>query len=85
MKKADTDDALARAYHLGWAGTGLGVLGNILVQLLKVFHGLIMALHLNHGVDKQLRCSCRIGVGQHDQSLILFLCQVIPCLGRFQA
>ena len=35
MKESDTDYALARAYHLGWAGTGLGVLGNVLVQVKK--------------------------------------------------
>ena len=85
MKESDTDYALARAYHLGWAGTGLGVLGNVLVQDLEILHGLVMSLHLNHGVDEQFCRAGRVGVGQHDESLVLFLGQVIPCLGRLQA
>ena len=84
MQKTNTDDTLARTYHLGRTGTGLGILCNILIKCFKIFHSLIMTLHLNHGIDNQLRSTGCIGVGQHDQTFVLFFCQVIPCLRCFQ-
>ena len=84
MQKANSDDTLAGAYHLRRAGTRLGVLVNILIQLFEILHSLIMTSHLNHGVDHQLGSTGSIGVRQHDKSLIFFLGQIIPSLGSFQ-
>ena len=85
MQEADADDALADAHLLGGAGTGLGVLGDVLVQLHEVLHGLVMALHLHHGVDDQLGGAGGVGVGHPDQALVFGLEQVVPVLGLFQA
>ena len=84
MEEPDTDHTLTGAYHLGRAGTGLGVLIDILIQLLKILHSLVMASHLDHGIDDQLGRTGCVGVGQHDQSLVFFLGQIIPGLRRFQ-
>ena len=85
MQETDTDGAFAGAYHLGRAGAGLGVLDHVLVKSFEIFHSLIVALHLNHGVyDKLCRTGC-IRIGKHDQARILFLRQIIPGCGSFQA
>ena len=84
MQKANADHTLAGTYHLGRTGTGLGVLINVLIQLLEILHGIIVASHLDHGIDHQLGCAGSIRIGQHDQSFILFLGQIIPGLGSFQ-
>ena len=43
-----------------------------------------VALHLDHGVDDQFSSTSGIRVGHHDQALVLFLGQIIPCLRCFQ-
>ncbi len=82
VQEADTDDTLAGADHLGRAGAGLGVLSDVLVKLLEVLHSLVVSLHLDHSVDDELRGTCGVRVGQHDQALVLRLGQIVPGLGR---
>ena len=84
MQETDADGALSGADLLGGAGTALGVLGDILVQLHQVLHGFVMALDLDHGIDNQLGRSGGIRVGQPDQALVFGLEQIVPGLGRFQ-
>ena len=85
MQEADADDAFADAHLLGGAGAGLGILGDVLVQFDEILHGLVMALHLHHGVDDELGGAGGVGVGHPDQALVLGLDQVVPALGGFQA
>ena len=84
MQEADANDALAGADILGGAGAALGVNFDVLIEVNQILDALIVAVHLDHGIEDQLGSTSGIVVGHPDETLVLFLEQIGPILGGFQ-
>ena len=84
MQEADADDTLTGANILGGAGAALGVNFDVLIEVNQILDALIVAVHLDHGIEDQLGSTGGIVVGHPNETLVLFLEQIGPILGGFQ-
>ena len=80
VQEAEADGALAGADVLGRAGAGLGVDGDVLVEVDEELDALVVAVLLDGGVDDQLGRAGGVVVGRPDQALVLLVKKVLEVL-----
>ncbi len=85
MQEAQANGALAGADVLGGARAGLGVDGDILVQVNEPLDAGVVAVLLDSGVDDQLGGAGGVVVGRPDEALVLLVHQIGEVLGGGQA
>ena len=85
VQEVDADGALAGADRLGRATAGLGVLGDVLVEVDQILDALIVAVLLDDRVEDQLSGGGGVVVGRPDQALVAGVEQVGPVRGSLEA
>ena len=81
VREGQGNGRLAQGHAVGSGGTGLGVLGHVLVQLLQVIPHGILTLQLDQRGQNGVGGAGGGGVGHNDHILILGIQQVIPAGG----